>query len=91
MNNQLNMISGHANKKMQQYKQIGTAASTDLFHAFMPVGGNATLTTLTNLDDTDATGYNSSGIYYQNVVYFGSFKAIKMNTGTSILLHLSDQ
>lgn len=90
MKGQLDMMSGHANKKLAQYKQIGTVATSILFYAFMPVGANATLTTLTELGGGNAKTQNADGVYYQNVVYFGSFQAITPATG-DVLLYLSDQ
>ena len=85
-------ISGHANKQMQQYKQISTTTAQSVyFHAFIPVGGNATLTTLTDIAGNDAKTYNESGIYYQDQLYTGSFSAIAMATGTELLLYLSEQ
>jgi len=57
----------------------------------MPVGGDATLSVLGDSLGNDVTGYETTGTYYQNVVYYGSFKDITMATGTAILLYLGDQ
>lgn len=85
-------MSGHANSQMQQYKQISTTSAVAVyFHAFIPLGGNATLSALLDVVGDDATGYNESGIYYENTLYTGSFSSITISTATEILLYLSEQ
>lgn len=84
-------LTGHAASQMQQYRQITTTTATSVyFYAFMPVNGDVTLTALTNVDGTSATGYNESGNYYENVLYTGQFSGITLLTG-EVLLYLSEQ
>lgn len=79
-------ISGHASSQMQQYLQIGTAAVTDTnFHAWTPVGGNATISVLNDINGDDRDGDNLTGTYYEGVLYTGSFRDITLATGAAIL------
>ena len=76
---------------MQQYKQITTTTATSVnFYAFVPVGADATLTSLTNIDGTSAAAYNEDGTYYEGILYTGQFSGIQVLTG-EVLLYLSEQ
>lgn len=87
----LKRISGHASHVMQQYKQISTTTAQSVyFHAFVPVGGDATLTSLTNIDGTSALTYNESGTYYEGILYTGSFSGIELLTG-EVIMYLGEQ
>jgi hypothetical protein len=78
----LDRITGQANSGNQQFLQIVTSAVISVdFWAFTALGGNATITQLTNTDGTSALGYLSNGIAYQNQLYTGHFKAIKITPG----------
>ncbi len=84
-------LTGHASRAMQQYKQVSTTTAQDVyFYAFVPVGGNVTVTSLTNIDGTSATTYNESGTYYEGLLYTGQFSGIELLTG-EVLLYLSEQ
>jgi hypothetical protein len=87
----LSRITGHASKALQCYQQVSTVtAQTVNFYAFKPVGGDVTLTSLTDINGGDATAYDDDGTYYENVRYAGSFSGIQVLTGT-VLLYLSEQ
>lgn len=91
MDKELQRITGHANAQMQQFKQIATAAVSNLyFYGFRPVNGDAVVSTLTNIDGTSALGYSDSTTFYQNVYYPGNFKAITLTSGKAIL-YLNEQ
>lgn len=84
-------LTGHASRSMQQYKQISTTTAQSVnFYAFVPVNGDATLTSLTNIDGTSATDYNESGTYYDGILYTGQFSGIAVLTG-EVLLYLGEQ
>jgi hypothetical protein len=87
----LNRITGQANPGNQQFLQIvtSTVATVD-FWAFTALGGNVTITQLTNTDGTSALGYLSNGIAYQNQLYTGRFNAIKITTGI-VKIELNEQ
>jgi len=78
----LDRITGQANPGKQQFLQIvtSTVISVD-FWAFSAIAGNVTITQLTNDDGTSALGYLSNATAYQNVLYTGRFKAIKITPG----------
>jgi hypothetical protein len=92
MNKELNKITGHANPgSLQQFKQIATAAvSGTYFHGFIPVGGDAVLSVLTNKGGASALGYLDSTTVYQNVFYPGDFEAITLTSGKAVL-YLGEQ
>ena len=90
MKSNLRRISGHANAKMQQIMQIGTADTTINFNCFIPVGGDAVLTSLTNVDGTSALGYFDSTNVYNNIQYFGNFSGIHLASGEAVL-YLNNQ
>lgn len=86
----LRRISGHSNAAMQQIQQIATALVTVNFNCFIPVGDDAVLETLTNVDGTSALGYFATTDVYQNVPYYGNFSAIKLASGEAVL-YLNEQ
>lgn len=88
----LKRITGHASHGNVGYRQINAAsgAKTEHFYAFMPINGDATLTTLKDIVGTDVTAYNGVGTYRQNVLYTGSFGAITVATG-EVIYYLSEQ
>ena len=92
MNKELNKLTGHANPgSLQQFKQIATAAVTNTyFHAFVPVGGNATLSVLNNKNGGSALGYLESTTVYQNILYPGDFEDITLASG-KVVLYLGEQ
>jgi hypothetical protein len=62
-----------------------TAAHTDKFYGFMPVGGNATFTAL--LEDAVSVGATKLAYtYYEGVYYPGSFTGCTLATGSIIVL-----
>lgn len=75
---------------MQQFKQIATAATSISFYGFRPVGSDAVVATLTNMDNSNALLYSDSTTFYQNVYYPGNFKAITLTSGKAIL-YLNEQ
>ena len=91
----LQMITGHASKQLQKFRQIGTSAGhvTANFYAFIPVGANATLTTL--LDKAagggphDASGYGT-GTWCQNNYYPGQFIGIRVASG-EVIIYFGEQ
>jgi hypothetical protein len=87
----LKRITGHANQQMQQFQQIATAGKVTVnFYGFIPVGGNCTISELTNLDSTDGLGYFGVATGYQNMYYPGNFKSITLSAGAAIL-YLNEQ
>ena len=63
----LNRISGHANPKVQQFRQVAnTTKQTVNFWAFTAVNGDAVVSELHNVDDTSALAYLGNGIAYQD-------------------------
>lgn len=87
----LNRITGHANAgSMSQFKQIATALTTANFYGFMPVNGDAVLTTLTSVDGVSRLTDIDSTTVYQNVYYPGNFASIQLSSG-KVILYLSEQ
>ena len=79
----LRRITGQGNAGFQQFLQVATSAVVTVdFWAFTSPTGNATITQLTNQDGSNALGYLSNGVAYQNVFYTGRFKAIKLSAST---------
>jgi hypothetical protein len=93
MEDSLKRITGQANSGSQQFLQIvatGTVATVD-FWAFTAQGGDAVLSQLTNQDGTSALGYLGAGFTaYQNTLYTGRFKAIKLTSG-KVKLEFNEQ
>jgi hypothetical protein len=77
-NHALDRMSGHANPKLQQFKQIATTAKQTVnFWAFSAVDGDAVFSELTYVDGTSALGdlanhtaYNDVGLYTGNFISF---------------------
>lgn len=91
MDKRINKITGHANPgSMQQFQQIATALVTKNFYGFMPVNGDVTITTLTDIKGGDRTGDFNSTTAYQNVYYPGSFASIQLSSGVAII-YLDEQ
>ena len=89
----IDKISGFGNwgAKQQFYQHNATGTVTKNFYAFTPVNGDVTFTALTETGGTDVkTSYNTSGSYYQNVTYYGSFESFNLATG-EVLIHLTAQ
>ena len=89
----LDRITGQANSGNQQFLQIvatGVAATVD-FWAVSAINGDAAISQLTNQDGSSALGYLGAGFtMYQNVLYTGRFKAIKLTSGI-VKLELNEQ
>lgn len=93
----LKTISGHANPDFQQfYQHNATGLITKNFHAFTPVNGDVAFTSLIGRTGVGiatanvATAYNTSGTYYKNVLYTGTFAGFNLSTG-EVLCYLGEQ
>jgi hypothetical protein len=87
----LGRISGHANPKIQQFRQVATTAKQTVnFWAFTAVNGDAVVSELHNVDDTSALAYLGNGTAYQNVLYTGIFESITLTSGV-VKLELGEQ
>jgi len=83
-------ISGFANNGMQQFEQVIDGSSTKKHYCFTAIDGDAVITKLTNIDNSDALPYlGEGGIAYQGVNYFGRFKEIEV-TG-KVVIQLDQQ
>lgn len=86
-------ITGQANAGKQQFCQIATTDTVSLnFWGFTALSGDAVINTLTNDDGTSALGYILGGTKtaYQNTLYTGRFKTIKLTYGI-VKLELNEQ
>ncbi len=95
MSKELGKITGHANRtSVKKCRQINSATGelTVNFYGFMPVDGDATMTTLEARVSTDISGtaYNQTGNYFQNVYYPCEGSKIEVNAG-EVLIYLDDQ
>ena len=83
---------GNATSK-QQFKQVVASGLVGLrFWAFTALNGDATVAVLTNDDaaGTSALGYLANATAYQNVLYTGQFKGIRVTSGI-VKIELSEQ
>jgi len=84
------MMVGRVPGSGHSWKQISaTAEISDPVYAFIPVGGDATFTTIEERD-ADASDANAEGTYYEGYVYTGSYTKLVPATGT-ILCYLGKQ
>jgi dihydrodipicolinate synthase/N-acetylneuraminate lyase len=90
MKQNIRRISGHENAGFQQIVQIATVDTTINFNCFVPVGADAVLSVLKNVDASEALGYFDDTTVYQNIQYFGNFGRIKLASGKAVL-YLSNQ
>ena len=86
------MIAGMVNPGLSKWKQITATASLAVpVYAFIPVGGNATFTTIeAGTGGQDMSGDNSVATYYESMLYTGSYTNLELATGT-ILAYLGIQ
>lgn len=84
MSRLLQMLAGHVNSGLHKWKQIqATATLAEPVYAFIPVGGDATFTTI-EANNTDVSTANSIATYYENIVYTGNYTTLELATGTII-------
>ena len=78
----LKMLLGRVNSGGQSWKQItATAELAEPCYAFIPVGGDATFTTI-EANTADVSDANAVGTYYEGYVYTGSYTKLVPATGT---------
>lgn len=86
------MMAGHVNPGLSKWKQIQATASLAVpVYAFIPVGGDATFTTIeAGTGGVDMSADNAISTYYEGYVYTGSYTNLELATGT-ILAYLGIQ
>ena len=78
----LKMLSGHVNSGPYKWKQFtATATLEEPVYAFVPVGGNATFTTI-EANAQDVSSASSVPTYFENQVYPGNYTKLTLATGT---------
>jgi hypothetical protein len=84
MNELLKMIAGRVPGSGRSWKQISaTAELAESCYAFIPVGGNATFTTIEERG-ADVSDANDTGTFYENIVYTGRYTQLVPATGTIV-------
>ena len=87
MNELLKMLTGRIPGSGHSWKQISATDSiAEPVYAFIPVGGDATFTTIQE-NGADASDANAGGTYYEGQVYTGRYTLLTPATGT-ILCYL---
>ena len=80
----LKMLVGRVPGSGPSWKQISATGSiAESVYAFIPVGGDATFTTIEERG-ADASANNSGGTYYEGIVYTGSYTRLVLATGSII-------
>ena len=83
----LKMMTGRVPGSGHAWKQItATAELAEPCYAFIPVGGDATFTTIES-NGTDMSDANAGGTYYEGLIYTGNYSKLVPATGT-ILCYL---
>ena len=78
------MLIGRVPSGGSAWKQISaTAELAEPCYAFIPVGADATFTTIES-NGVSMAADNASGTYYQGIVYTGQYTRLKPATGTII-------
>lgn len=85
MNDELTkMLVGRVPSSGSAWKQITATAELAVpCYAFIPVGADATFTTIES-NGVNMAGDNPSGTYHQGIVYTGAYTKLKPATGTII-------
>lgn len=79
----LKMLAGRVNSG-DAWKQISaTGELAEPCYAFIPVNGDATFSTIEE-SGVDKSANNTSGNYYQNITYVGSYTHLVLATGEII-------
>ena len=82
------MLVGKVKSSGSAWKQItATGELAEPCYAFIPVGGDATMTTIEQNNAVDMADDNVNGTYYEGYVYTGSYTKLVPATGT-ILCYL---
>ena len=80
----MKMIAGRVPSGGSAWKQItATAELAEPCYAFIPVGADATFTTIES-NGVDMSGDNPGGTYRQGIVYTGQYTRLKPATGEII-------
>ena len=87
MNELLKMLVGRVPSSDSAWKQItATGEIAESCYVFIPVGGDATMTTIEQ-NGVDMSADNVNGTYYEGLPYTGSYTKLVPATGT-ILCYL---
>ena len=78
----LKQIAGQVNSGPYKWKQFtATATLEEPVYAFIPVGGDATFTTI-EANHQDVSSASSVPTYFENQVYTGNYSKLTLATGT---------